>query len=797
MPFLFNPLTGELNRSAAGGGGGGVSSINGQTGTVTLVAGTGISVTPAGGNITIAATGGGGSDSFKTIQPDNGTSPIATSPTDTLTLHNTDGNIVITGNSGTDTITFNLASGVGTPGGSSGQIQFNNSGAFGGFGSWDGTDVTVPNALTANVLIADASVQSSEIITSIISTNTGDLTLESDSNNVIVSGNLQVTGTSSLDNGAITTDGLGNLIINSLGSDMSAFGIGELGDAQFGTNSVGFSINPDSDGSSSRLIYSNSGSWQINGDGSASLGNLLAQNLSVPYETGTISLDGLFSGSSYYMTVFENQFYIDSAQGISLITGEYGVTTVNNTLDDQSGKATFVSLAVTGTTSLDNGNITTDGTGDLLLTGGITTNARAFMDGGFETNYFYDYLGNLAMDFTVANQITFYGGAFEFSAASGITGLAGLSLGSNGLQVEGSSSLDHGAINTDGSGNITAASYTSTATPGFIGDGSGLTGVVAAPGGSSGDVQWNNGGVLSGGGGITMDGTGGLFGSEWFITDGGVANFSGVVTSYVYGPGTEWAIFSNGSVSFDSNYIFSDGGGYLTVYSLPATGGPSSFDAGAITTSGSGNLTAHNFLVPTGGSIQDDGSGGIYINGVDNSPVQVDFLGELFVPNYIQIGTANAPGIIVFDAGNVGAGPTSAVFGFGPNSSDYIGAFFGDGSFSANNTVTWNAAGNVTANSFTAVGTPGFTGDGSGLTNLPNQTYAGTTTATGTATTTFTVTIGHTMANTNYSALTEGSNVLSSAIHYVNNKTTTTFDVVYLTGLTGSVAFDWTVTPYN
>lgn len=90
-----------------------------------------------------------------------------------------------------------------------------------------------------------------------------------------------------------------------------------------------------------------------------------------------------------------------------------------------------------------------------------------------------------------------------------------------------------------------------------------------------------------------------------------------------------------------------------------------------------------------------------------------------------------------------------------------------------------------------------FIGYGGGLTGLPNQTFAGTKTATGTATTTFTVAIGHTMANTNYSATAEGSNLLSSAVHWTTNKTTTTFDVVYATGLTGTVVFDWAVTPYN
>lgn len=42
------------------GGGGGVSSLNGQTGALTLVAGTGITITPGAGTLTIDATGGGG-----------------------------------------------------------------------------------------------------------------------------------------------------------------------------------------------------------------------------------------------------------------------------------------------------------------------------------------------------------------------------------------------------------------------------------------------------------------------------------------------------------------------------------------------------------------------------------------------------------------------------------------------------------------------------------------------------------------------------------------------------------------
>lgn len=73
---------------------------------------------------------------------------------------------------------------------------------------------------------------------------------------------------------------------------------------------------------------------------------------------------------------------------------------------------------------------------------------------------------------------------------------------------------------------------------------------------------------------------------------------------------------------------------------------------------------------------------------------------------------------------------------------------------------------------------------------------SGTVSQVGTATTTFTVTIGTTMTNTDYRVPTPGAlNVLSAALCYITNKTTTTFDVVYLAGLTGTVSFDWILIP--
>lgn len=66
-----------------------------------------------------ASGGGGASASFTTIQPDAGTSPVATGPTDTLTLTSTDNSLVITGNSGTDTIAFTAGSNLALLGGRS------------------------------------------------------------------------------------------------------------------------------------------------------------------------------------------------------------------------------------------------------------------------------------------------------------------------------------------------------------------------------------------------------------------------------------------------------------------------------------------------------------------------------------------------------------------------------------------------------------------------------------------------------------------------------------------------------
>lgn len=72
---------------------------------------------------------------------------------------------------------------------------------------------------------------------------------------------------------------------------------------------------------------------------------------------------------------------------------------------------------------------------------------------------------------------------------------------------------------------------------------------------------------------------------------------------------------------------------------------------------------------------------------------------------------------------------------------------------------------------------------------------SGSFSAVGAATSTFTVTIGVSESNTAYKVNVTPTASLSAVNFFVTNKTLTTFDVVYLSPLTGTVTFDWTLAP--
>jgi hypothetical protein len=72
---------------------------------------------------------------------------------------------------------------------------------------------------------------------------------------------------------------------------------------------------------------------------------------------------------------------------------------------------------------------------------------------------------------------------------------------------------------------------------------------------------------------------------------------------------------------------------------------------------------------------------------------------------------------------------------------------------------------------------------------------AGSFSGVGTASTNFTVTLPTTQPNNTYKVRVTPTNLLTAVLFYVANKTTTTFDVIFVSGLTGTVEFDWSIMP--
>ena len=114
----------------------------------------------ANGETDVTIGAGGASNSFETISTPAGTAPVADSSTDTLSLTSTGGTVTITGTAGTDTINLE-STGSGTPGGSNGQVQYNQGGTFGG----DSSVILYPVAdiLGVTTLYASGSVTAQNV----------------------------------------------------------------------------------------------------------------------------------------------------------------------------------------------------------------------------------------------------------------------------------------------------------------------------------------------------------------------------------------------------------------------------------------------------------------------------------------------------------------------------------------------------------------------------------------------------------------------------------------------------------
>lgn len=181
-----------------------------------------------------------------------------------------------------------------------------------------------------------------------------------------------------------------------------------------------------------------------------------------------------------------------------------------------------------------------------------------------------------------------------------------------------------------------------------------------------------------------------------------------------------------------------------------------------------------------------------------NTNATVNFGVAAISPSFRVLGSSS---------GTVSIIGTSGTFNFNlPTSAGSTGQAFlsGGGSSTPNTWASLNTAIIDTTHTSTGVAT------WSNLNNyatkaFTNSTYAktsslpihGNSTTTGAATTRVTVTIGSTMANTAYFASITAKDLLTSVNYYVDPSTitTATFDVVFVTALTGSINFDWCVTP--
>lgn len=561
MKQLIEPAIGS------GGGGSGVDDVNSVTGSVDIIAGSGISVTTSGQDITITNTGGGGS-----------------------------------------------------PGGSSGDIQYNNAGAFAG-----DTDFTTDGSgnITTNSIVNEATFSSDG--GEIVSDGSGNLQAMS----LYIPSTLSVVGTSSLDNNAITTDGAGNIVASSLTATSFIFpstagftddGSGDIAltlpnDSDVFSvtwSGVGLDIIPGNAGGTGSVIGDTNGNWKIDGYGNFTGSSFTGVDFTgdgagltnVAISIGGSPVNGSIGNALLYGdgTNLEQDTNIQTDGSGNLAAGSFtgdgsGLTNVPFTLTIGStpitGSSPGAMLYGDGSNLLQQDPyISTDGSGN-LTTQSLNTGSL-ILSGGLQTDALDDFLGN------------------------GIIGLNGVTSGlPTYFYSDGSGSTAGTNISWDSAGNLTAVS--------FYGDGSNLTGIVPAAGGLDGSLQYNLGGFL-GGDSIFTDGFGNL--TNINSLNAGASNFQ---------------INADGSGEFAFNNILWDN---------------------------AGNITARSF---TG-----DGSGLV------NVPVTL-------LINSTQV---------------TGYSPQAFLYGDGAGTLQAEAAFTTDGS------------GNLTAGTYTATSTPGFSGDGSGLTNL-------------------------------------------------------------------------------
>jgi lysophospholipase L1-like esterase len=278
---------------------------------------------------------------------------------------------------------------------------------------------------------------------------------------------------------------------------------------------------------------------------------------------------------------------------------------------------------------------------------------------------------------------------------------------------------------------------------------------------TSGTRTWFVNDGVSGNDRIVLNSAGVQFLNGTFNQSGGLATFgssvnlSGLTASQVIGLDASKNIINYSAASLKTYAGYYTSGDAASLASLNITGINSSFNIG-------GGTAQQNIFIKSGTTVGQAGQFIFQKNGTN------DFsFGS-------RINSGSAAEYFIRDEGN---------------SVDRL-VLSRTGAFTLTGTLT--SSGALTAPSFVTSGgtsAQNVKGDGTlGIAPLSNS-Y----TAAAAAQTTFTVTIGVTEPGTTYKVQITPTSSLAAALYYVNNKTTTTFDVVYASPLTGTESFDWTV----